>query len=126
VGKDPTKREDNTLDIFFGLDDSRGSCVQLPDGTALSGVMESVSFSRASASHAVRTTVTTRLGRAAIPAKVLYDCNQSDAKIRPTIVTVVRRYRFPFNGQKVEPDAKNTPMQHAWAVAPRRSYRAGK
>jgi hypothetical protein len=43
-GQDPSKREDNTLDIFFGLDDSLESCTQLPDGTVQSGRIESVSF----------------------------------------------------------------------------------
>jgi hypothetical protein len=74
----------------------------------------------------VRITVTARLGKAAIPAKILYDCNQSDGKIRPAIVTVLRRYEFALNGQKVVPDAKNPPTEYAWAVAPRVSYRSGK
>lgn len=125
-GQDPSKREDNTLAIFFGLDDSLESCTQLPDGTAQSGRIESVSFSAAGAPDTVRITVTARLGKAAIPARILYDCNQSDGKIRPAIVTVLRRYEFVFNGQTVVPDAKNPPTENAWAVAPRVSYRSGK
>jgi hypothetical protein len=35
--RDPSTRKDNSLDIFFGLDDSLGSCTQLPDGTTVSG-----------------------------------------------------------------------------------------
>jgi len=125
-GQDRSKRADNILDIFFGLDDSLGSCTQLPDGTVLRGAIESVAFSPASAPNTMRITVTARLGKAAIPARILDDCNQSNFTIRPTIVTVLRRYVFLFNGQKVEPDAKNPPTEHAWAVAPRTSYRTGR
>jgi hypothetical protein len=123
AGQDPSKREDNTLDIFFGLDDSLGGCTQLPDGTVVNGRIESVSFSPTRARHAVRISVTARLGKAAIPARILSDCY---VKPNPTIATVLRRYEFLFNGQKVVPDARNPPMDHAWAVAPRTSYRPGK
>jgi hypothetical protein len=127
LGRSGSKQgEDDTLDIFFGLDGSIGGCKQLPDGTAVSGVIESVSFSPASALRAVRIMVTARLGKIALPAKILDDFNQSDGKIRPTIATVLRRYEFLFNGRKVVPDAKNPPVEHAWAVAPRTSYRTGK
>jgi hypothetical protein len=126
AGQDPSQRKDDTLDIFFGLDDSLGGCTQLPDGTVVSGAIESVSFSPAKASHAMRITVTARLGKAAIPAKIMSDCDQSNGKILPTIATVRRRYEFLFNGRKVVPDAKNPPTDRAWAVAPLTSYRAGK
>jgi len=126
AGQDPSKREDNTLDIFFGLDDSLGSCTALPDGMVLSGAIDSVSFSPAKTPHSVRMTVTARLGKAAVPAEILYDCNQSNFTIRPAIVTVLRRYEFLFNGQKVVPDARNPPTEHAWAVAPQTSYRTQK
>jgi len=125
AGQDPSKREDNTLDIFFGLDDSLGGCTQLPDGTVLSGAIESVSFSPTKA-HAVRISVTARLGKAAIPTKIMSDCDQSDGKIRPIIATVPRRYEFLFNGRKIVPDAKNPPTDRAWVVAPVTSYRPGK
>jgi len=125
AGQDPGKREDNTLDIFFGLDDSLGSCTQLPDGTAVSGSIKSVSFSPSSEPHAVRISVTARLGKAAIPAKILYDCNQSDGKIRPKIATVLRRYEFLFDGRKVVLDSKNPPTEHAWAIAPQTSFQRG-
>ena len=126
AGQDPSTREDNTLDIFFGLDDSLGSCTQLADGTTLSGTIQSVSFSPASKPDTVRITVSARLGKAAIPAKILYDCNQSNFEIRPAITTVLRRYEFLFNGRKIVPDANNPPMEHAWAVAPQTSYRTGR
>lgn len=126
AGQDPSKREDNTLDIFFGLDDSLGSCTALPDGTVLSGAIESVLFSPASAPHNVRITVTARLGKAAIPDKILYECNQSNFNIRPEIVTVLRRFEFLFDGQNIVPDAKNPPTEHKWALAPLTSYRTQK
>jgi hypothetical protein len=126
AGQDPSKRQDNTLDIFFGLDDSLETCTALPDGTVLNGAIESVGFSAASAQHSVRITVTARLGKAAIPAKILDACGQSNFKIRPAIVTVLRRYEFVFDGQKVVPDTKNPPTEHAWAVAPLTSYRTQK
>ncbi len=85
AGQDPSKREDNTLDIFFGVDDSLGGCTQLPDGAVVSGAIESVSFSPAKAPHAVRISVTARLGKAAIPAKILSDCY---IKPNPTIAAV--------------------------------------
>jgi hypothetical protein len=114
------------LDIFFGLDDSLSGCTQNPDGTVQSGAIESVSFSSASALHSVQITVTARLGRAAISAEVLNNFEQRDGKNLPTISTVVRQYRFLFNGWNVVPDAKNPPRKHAWAIAPRTSYRAAK
>ena len=125
AGHDPSKREDNSLDIFFGLYDSLGSCTQLQDGT-LSGKIESVSLIPASALGAVRITVTARLGKAVIPDKILYSCNQSDFKRRPTIATVLRRYQFVFDGQKVVPDERNPPTENGWAVAPMTSYSAAK
>jgi hypothetical protein len=121
AGQDPSKRQEDTLDIFFGLDDSLGGCTELPDGTVLTGAIESVFFSPAKA-HTVRISVTARLGKAAIPAKIMNDCDQSNGKIRPAIATVPRRYEFLFDGRKVVPDAKNPPTKYAWAVAPLTSY----
>jgi len=76
AGQDPTKREDRTLDI---LDDSVGGCKQLPDGIVQSGAIESVSFPQATSPHAVRITVTARLGRA-IPPKILNNFDQCMAR----------------------------------------------
>jgi len=45
LGLDPRTREDNSLDLFFDVTDSLGSCVALPEGNTLSGKIESVSFS---------------------------------------------------------------------------------
>jgi hypothetical protein len=125
AGQDPSKVEDNIVG-FFGLDDSLGGCTQLPDGTVLTGAIEAVSFSPAKPSRAVRISVTARLGKAAIPAKIMSDCDQSNGKIRPTIATVLRRYEFLFNGQKIVPDAKNPPTDHGEAIAPLTSYSMGK
>ena len=125
-GQDPSRRADNTLDIFLGLDDSLGSCTQLPDGTVVAGAIESVALSPASAPNTMRITVTARLGKAAIPARILDDCNQSNFTVRPAIATVVRSYEFLFDGKTVVPDAKNPPTEHAWAIAPLTSYRAQK
>jgi hypothetical protein len=56
-GQDPSKRKDNTLDIFFGVDDSLRGCKQLADGTVQRGAIESVSFSTASASQTASPTL---------------------------------------------------------------------
>jgi hypothetical protein len=85
------------------------------------GAIESVSFSTTTASHAVRITVIARLGQAAISAKIMNDCDQSNGKLRPTIATVIRRYNFLFNGRKVAPEATNPPNDQGWATAPRTS-----
>ncbi len=125
AGQDPNKEEDNVAG-FFGLDDSLGGCTQLPDGTVVSGAIEAVTFSPARPSHSVRIIVTARLGKAVIPAKIMSDCDQSNGKIRPTIATVLRRYEFLFNGQKIVPAAKNPPTDNGEAIAPLMSYRVGK
>jgi len=125
-GQDPSKQDDNTLNIFFGLDDSLGSCVKLPDDTTLTGAINSVSFAPAPGPHAVRITVTARLGKAAIPDKVLEDCDQSNGEHRPRIATVSRQYGFIFDGQKIVPARRNPPTKYGWAVAPSTSYRPAK
>lgn len=122
AGRDPRTREDNSLDIFFGLDDSLGSCTALPDGTVLSGKIESVSFSAKDVRNIVGITVIARLGKAAIPERILHDCVQSNGNARPAMATVLRRYDFLFDGRKVLPKAKNPPTENAWAVAPRTSH----
>jgi hypothetical protein len=125
-GQDPGSRKDNSLDIFFDVTDSLGSCVMLPDDTTLSGKIESVSFTAASAPHAMRITVIARLGKAAVPTEILYACNQSNFKRRPIIATTLRRYQFLFDGKKVVPGHRNPPMHFAAADAPNTSYRASK
>lgn len=117
-GQDPREREDNGLDLFLDVTDSLGSCVALPDGTVLSGQIESVSFTPTSEPHAVRITVATRLGKAVIPEKIMFACDQSDRKLKPTVATVLRRYEFVFDGQKVVPGQGSPPMHNGVVADP--------
>jgi len=122
-GQDPSTRENNTLDIFFGLDDSLGSCVKLPDGNTVKGEIESVSFGPAPASHGLRITVVAQLGKAIIPDAVLSDCDQSNNTRLPSIATASLRYNFILNGRKIVPEAGNPPTEYGFAVAPTTGYR---
>ena len=121
-GLDPTRQPD-TMDIFFGLDDSLGSCVTLPDGSTVKGEIESVSFSPASPPPATRITVTARLDKAVIPDQVLSICDQSNNTRPPTIATVSMRYQFLFNGKKIVPQRTNPPTAYGFAVPPTTTYR---
>jgi hypothetical protein len=123
AGQDPSQRENDTLDVFFGLDDSLGSCVKLPNGNTVKGEIEAVSFAPASSSPAVRITVTARLGKAVIPDEVLSACDQSNNTRQPTIATVSLRYAFVFNGRKMVPQPGNRPTLYGFAVAPTTGYR---
>jgi hypothetical protein len=125
-GRDPRERENNSLDVFLDATDSLGSCVALPDGTVLSGKIESVTFDPAEEAHAVRITVATRLGKAIIPEKTMFACDQSDCKRKPTVTTVLRRYEFHFDGQKVVPLPGNPPVTSGVAEAPTTSYQPPK
>ena len=58
-------------------------------------ILFAVSFSPARA-HAVRISLTARVGEAVIPAKILSDCY---IKPNPTVGTVLRRYEFLFSGR---------------------------
>ena len=126
AGQDPNTRADDTLDVFFGLDDSLGSCLKLPDGTTVTGEIESISFSPASAAQALRISIAARLGKAAIPDQVLAACDQSNNTQPPTIATVSLRYNFIFNGRKMVPQPGNPPTQYGFAVAPTTAYRPWK
>jgi hypothetical protein len=124
-GLDPTQQPD-TMDIFFGVDDSLGSCVKLPDGSTVKGEVESVSFSPASPPSATRITVTARLGKAIIPDRVLSICDQSNNTRPPAIATVSRRYQFLFNGKRIVPQRTNPPTAYGFAMPPTTSYRPWK
>lgn len=126
AGQDPNARENDTLDIFFGLDDSLGSCVKLPDGGTVKGEIESVSFAPASTPDPLRITVTARLGKAVIPDEVLSICDQSNGTRQPIIATVSLRYEFTFNGRKIWPEPGNPPTEYGFAIAPTTSYRPAK
>ena len=102
-GQDPSKRDDYTLDGFFGVQDSLGGCVKMPDGTTIAGHIDSVSFSPATAPHNVRIIVMARLGKAVIPDRILDACVENP----PIVATVARKYQFTFDGQKIVPDPGN-------------------
>jgi hypothetical protein len=121
ASRDPKTREDDTLDVFFGLDDSLGSCLKLPDGNTVKGEIESVSFVPAS-SHAMRIIVTARLGKAIIPDEVLSACDQSNNTRPPTIATVSLRYAFVIKGRRIVPQAGNPPTKYGFAMAPTTGY----
>jgi hypothetical protein len=121
ASRDPKTREDDTLDVFFGLDDSLGSCLKLPDGNTVKGEIESVSFAPAS-SYPMRIIVTARLGKAAVPDDVLSACDQSNNARPPTIATVSLRYEFVLNGRKIVPEPGNPPSEYGFAVAPTTAY----
>jgi hypothetical protein len=123
ASQDPSTGGDDTLDVFFGLDDSLGSCLKLPDGNTVKGEIESVSFAPASSSHAMRITVTARLGKAVIPDEVLTACDLSNNTRPPTIATVSLRYAFVLKGRKIVPEPGNPPNEYGFAVAPTTSYR---
>jgi hypothetical protein len=122
ASQDPSTRENDTLDVFFGLDDSLGSCVKLPDGDTVKGEIESVSFAPASTPRPLRITVNARLGKAVIPDEVLSICDQSNNTQPPTIATVSLRYEFIFNGRKIVPQPGNPATEYGFAVAPTTSY----
>jgi hypothetical protein len=125
-GRDPGEQENNSLNVFLDVTDSLGACVALSDGTVLSGKIESVTFTPAGEAHAVRITVATRLGKAIIPEKIMFACDQSDRKRKPTVATVLRRYEFVFDGQKVVPVPGNPPVTSGAAEAPITSYQPPK
>jgi hypothetical protein len=113
-GKDPGKIPDNSLDLFFDVMDSLGSCATLPDGTVRSGVIKSVTFQP-------RIQVIARVGQATVPAKAMEACDSLHNKV--TIRTVPRRYEFTFDGSKIVPARENPPSENMWtAVAPTTSY----
>jgi hypothetical protein len=122
ASQDPSTRENDTLDVFFGLDDSLGSCVKLPDGNTVKGEIESVSFAPASSAHAMRIIVTARLGKAVIPDEVLSACDQSNNTRQPTVATVSLRYEFVVKGRKIVPEPGNPPTEYGFAVAPTTGY----
>ena len=122
TSRDPKTREDDTLDVFFGLDDSLGSCLKLPDGNTVKGEIESVSFVPAS-SHTMRIIVTAPLGKAIIPDEVLSACDQSNNTQLPTLATVSLRYAFVIKGRRIVPQPGNPPTEYGFAVAPTTNYR---
>lgn len=125
-GREPRGQEDNSLDVFLDVTDSLGACVALSDGTVLSGKIESVTFTPAGEAHQVRISVATRLGKAIIPEKIMFACDQSDRKLKPTVATVLRRYEFLFDGQKVVPLPGNPPANAGVAEAPTTSFQPPK
>ena len=122
AGRDPNTQENDTLDVFFGLDDSLGSCVKLPDGNTVKGEIESVVFAPASTARPLRITVTARLGKAVIPDEVLGICDQSNNTRVPMVATVSLRYEFTFNGRKLVPEPGNPPTEYGFAVAATTAY----
>jgi hypothetical protein len=125
-GRAPGKPEDNSLDVFLDVTDSLGSCVALPDGTVLSGKIESVSFAPSSEPHTVRITVDTRLGKAVIPEKIMSACSGSASKPKLTVATVAQRYEFLFDGQKTVPLPGNPMTQNGTTDAPITSYHSAR
>ena len=119
-----TLRDSFGREYFFDVTDTLATCAKLPDGDVLSGNIESVSFMPAPARHAVRILVTARLGKAAIPDKLMEICPVLQGALR--IATVRRRYEFLFDGQRVAPAPSNPPIENTNAVAPRTSYTAVK
>ena len=96
--------------------------MKLPDGTTITGEIESVSFLPAPA-HTARITVVARLGKAVIPDDVLSTCDLSNGTRQPTIATVSLRYQFMFNGKRIVPQRRNPPTAYGFAVPPTTSYR---
>jgi hypothetical protein len=109
---------------FFDVNDTLGSCTKLPDGDATSGEIESVSFVPASAPQTVRIVVTARLGKAAIPDKLLENCAYHQGGLR--LGTVRRQYGFLFDGENVVPSPGNPSTEYTRAVAPRTFYHTAK
>jgi hypothetical protein len=122
-GEDPSKRENDTLDTFFGLDDSLGACLKMPDGKVQTGEIESVSFGPVSASRTVRITVVARLGKALVPENAMSTCIEGP---KPLIATVSRCYQFTFNGKKIVPGLRDPSTKYGFAEAPTTSYQAVK
>lgn len=116
-GLDPDRQPD-TWDVFFAVNDSLGGCVKMPDGTTVTGKIESVALVPAPQPPAVRITATARLGKAQIPDEVMSACDEG---AKPAIATVSRRYEFLFDGKKIQPDPKNPPID-----PPTTSYQAVK
>ena len=93
----------------------------MPDGTTITGRIDSVSFDPAPAPPAVRVTVTAHAGKAVLTEKMLEACSYS-LPGAPQIATVALKYQFTFDGQKMAPDAANPPSEYSTAVAPVTSY----
>ena len=115
---------DREAAYFLDVNDTLATCTRLPDGDATSGKIESVSFVPASAPSAVRIVVTARLGKAAIPDKLLENCAYREGALR--IATASRRYEFLFDGKTVVPSHRNPPTENTRAIAPRTSYHTAK
>ena len=122
AGRGQSRNEDGPLQVFFGIEDSFGSCVNLADGGMTTGRIESVSFVPASTVPSVRIIVTARLGKAVLPDKAMKKCQPGREK-GVTLTTVPRRYVFLLDGRKITPARGNPPMESTVAVAPKTSYR---
>jgi len=119
-GQDPDWKP-QTLDIFFGVDDTVGGCVKMPDATTVSGTIEQVTFVPAPKPPQVRISVKARVGKAVIPDAVLNAC-YTGIPATPAIATVSLRYNFIFTGQKIVAAPGNPPTKYNFAVAPLTAY----
>jgi hypothetical protein len=123
-GRDPRKEENGPLELFFGVNDTLGSCVYLPGGAIATGKIESVSFVPSPA-PSVRILVTARVGKAEVPDKAMESCHPGPQN-RLAITTVQRNYDFVFDGRGVVPRRGNPPTDNGRAIAPTTSYRVAK
>jgi hypothetical protein len=113
--------DDNRGDLVFEVEDN----VRAGRNPMQRGNVEQVEFVDLAASHHVRIDVTTRLGQATVPARVI-ERAISRTGPRFDIETVVRRYEFIFDGAVVVPDGNNPAMAGPVAVAPNTSYSLAK
>lgn len=109
-------QQDDPLHLFFTITDSRGSCVQLADGSVRTGHIDSVTFA------GDRILVHARGGKAIVPAEALQKC-QPGANTGFEIMTGPVRYEFRFDGQKVIADPRNPATDEYGAAVPTTSYR---
>jgi len=125
-GRDPSTIDpmDDTArgDMFFDVGDSLRGCVELEDGSVLSGSIAGVTFTPLPEKHLVRIVVAARLGQAAVPKIVREKGCAAGLRRHLRIATVARRYEFVFDGAKITPAPNNPPMNYRSAIAPRTSY----
>jgi hypothetical protein len=96
-----------------------------PNTTVESGAIERVDFTNLALPHQVRITVSARLGKATIPHEIAEKISQGSGP-ELQIATVLRRYEFLFDGEKIRPARNNPPMDGLTAVAPQTSYSIAK
>jgi hypothetical protein len=112
--------------IFFTVLDSLGSCAAMKDDYAMTGYIETVSFSTQSGSEKAGILVKARAGKARLPQKILDDCNLNSKpgadEYKPVIATKPLTFRFVFDGSNVHPAPENPGSNGAEPIVPVTSY----